>query len=244
VAPRKSRPSNGTDRSDSSPRPSSKSGREREEFPDYAVFDPEEAPEGPDVLVDVPVVKVDKIDIDVEDLQARVAVLARVRNLVSLSVGAYAGLGEVQLQIEGVEAQVLLKARLDNVSRILERVLLSLDRNPELLEGVGHAVEEVGSGAGHLLDQSGETLKHVGVGAREAIPEVGRGASAALGDVGQGASRGVAGAGRGAARGVEGVGQGVEQGVGQLGDQQEQQQQPQQTQQQPQQQKRQSRGGG
>ncbi|HMA26894.1 MAG TPA: hypothetical protein VKO62_04605, partial [Solirubrobacterales bacterium] len=102
--------------------------------------------EGPDVLADVPVVKVDKIDIEVDDLDARVAVLAKVRKLLNVSVGAHAHLGEVELKIEGVEAQALLKARLDNVSRILERVLLSLDRNPELLEGVGKALEEVGGG--------------------------------------------------------------------------------------------------
>jgi hypothetical protein len=209
--------------------------RKREEFPDYSVFDPSDVPEGPDVLLDVPVVKVDKIDIEVDDLQAKVAVLAKVRKLLNLSVGVHASLGQVELKIEGVEAQALLKARLDNVSGILERVLLSLDRNPELLEGVGHAVEEVGGGAGHLLDESGDAVEDVGEGAGKALPEVGKGASSALGnvgqganqalggvgkgakqalpEVGQGASRGVKGVGKGAGRGVQGVGQGAGRGV-------------------------------
>jgi hypothetical protein len=195
--------------------------------------------QGPDVLADIPVIKVDKIDIEVDDLDARVAVLAKVRKLLNVSVGAQVHLGEVELKIEGVEAQALLKARLDNVSKILERVLLSLDRNPELLEGVGKAVEEVGGGTGHMLDESGDAIEDVGEGAGQALPEIGKGAGSAVGDVGEGAGRGVAGLGQGAAQGVEGVGQGVQQGVGQLTGQQGQQPQQGQPQQQSQRQQQQ-----
>ena len=124
---------------------------------DYSIADPSEIPDGADVLVDVPVVKVDEIDLKVEDLHAQVAVMAEVRELVQLSVGADARIGKVELKIEGVEAQALLKARLDNVSSILERVLTSLDRNPELLESIGQAVEEVSGGAGKVLEGIGRS---------------------------------------------------------------------------------------
>jgi hypothetical protein len=192
------------------------------------------------VFLDVPVVKVDKIDVEVDDLDARVAVRAKVRKLLTLNVGAHAHLGQVELRIEGVEAQALLKARLENVTNILERVLMSLDRNPELLEGVGKAVEEIGGGTGHLLDESGDAVEDVGEGAEKALPQVGRGASQALGDVGkggdqalgqvgqgadqalqgvgQGAERGVAGVGKGAKRGVAGVGKGAKEGVEGVGE--------------------------
>ncbi len=103
--------------------------------------DPKKIGDGPDVLIDVPVVKVDEIDFELEDLQAQVAVMASVRKMVQISVGADVRLGKVQLKIEGVEAQALLKARLNNVGAILDRVALTLDRNPELLESVGRAVE-------------------------------------------------------------------------------------------------------
>jgi hypothetical protein len=191
--------------------------RKREEFPDYSVFDPKDVPEGPDVLLDVPVVKVDKIDIEVDDLDARIALLAKVRKLLNLKVGAHAHLGEVELKIEGVEAQALLKARLDNVSKILERVLLSLDRNPELLEGVGHAVEEVGGGTGHLLDESGDAVEEVGEGAEKALPEVGKGAESALGDVGGGANQALGGVGQGAKQALPEVGKGTSQALGEVG---------------------------
>ncbi|HMJ04061.1 MAG TPA: hypothetical protein VK506_14060 [Conexibacter sp.] len=191
--------------------------RIRSEYPDYSILDPVDLPDGPDVLLDVPVVKVDEIDIEVDDLRAQVAVMAEVRDLVEISVGVDVSLGRVELRIEGVEAQALLKARLDNVSRILERVLMSLDRNPELLESVGRAAEEVGKGSGHLLGEAGEAVEDVGEGAESAVQDVGKGAGQATRQVGQGANRGVAGVGQGAAQGVEGVGQGAGRGVAGVG---------------------------
>ena len=91
-------------------------------------------------------VKVDEIDLEIDDLHAQVAVSAQVQNLVQLSVGVDARLEKLELKIEGVEAQALLKARLHNVSAILERVVTTLDRNPKLLERIGKAVEDARKG--------------------------------------------------------------------------------------------------
>jgi hypothetical protein len=205
-------------------RSSSARKRKREEFKDYSVVDPKDIEGGPDVMVAVPVVKVDEVDIEVDDLHAQVAVLAEVRKLVKIGVGAEAQLDKVELKIEGVEAQALLKAKLDNVTAILERVLLSLDRNPALLQSVGRSIEELGAGTGDLLDESGDAVEDVGEGAGQAVgavgegtgqavSQVGKGAGQGLEGVGQGAKRGVAGAGKGAKRGVAGAGQGAGRGV-------------------------------
>jgi hypothetical protein len=180
----------------------SNGGRSREEYDDYSIVDRSEIPDGPDVLLDVPVVKVDEIEVEVEDLHAQVAVMAEVRQLVQLSVGADARLGGVELNIQGVEAQALLKARLHNVSAILERVLLSLDRNPELLESVGEAIEEVGGGGGKLLSESGEAVEDVGEGAEGAVRDVGRGAGKGVGQLGQGAGQAAQQVGKGAGQGA------------------------------------------
>ncbi len=77
-------------------------GRPRtEEYKDYSVRDPKKIEGGPDVLIDVPVVKVDEIDLEVDDVHAQVAVLAEVRQLVKIGVGAEAHLDKVELKIEG-----------------------------------------------------------------------------------------------------------------------------------------------
>jgi hypothetical protein len=225
---RSSSSSNGRKSSSSSRSKSSSSrSRSKQQYDDYAVVDPKKIPDGPDVLLDVPVVKVDEIDLEIDDLRAQVAVMAEVQDLVKLSVGVDARLGNVELKIEGVEAQALLKARLHNVSAILERVVTTLDRNPELLTSIGKAVEDVGGGAGHMLDETGDAVEDVGEGAQGAVQQVGQGAGQAVGQVGQGANQALGDVGQGAGQAVGQVGQGagqaaqgVGQGVQQLGGQQ------------------------
>src|ERR671910_1703768 len=96
----------------------------------------------PDVLLDVPVIKVDRIDFELNDLRVKANLFAKVLDLVELSVGVDAYLGRVKLVIKGVEAQALLKVRLDNATAILDRVLTTIDRNPQIVEKL---VESVGS---------------------------------------------------------------------------------------------------
>lgn len=47
----------------------------------------------------------------------------------------------MQLSITGVLAEVYLYVDLDNVARIVDRVVLTLDRNPEILTQVRQAVD-------------------------------------------------------------------------------------------------------
>jgi hypothetical protein len=153
----------------------------------------------PDVLLDVPELRVDEISLEVEDLRARVALQADVLQLLKLHVGVEAELGRVQLTIKGVEAQALLKVRLDNVARIIDRVLTTIDNNPDmverLIEQVGEATEEIGAGAGQALGE-------LGAGAGSTVEKVGTEAGGAVGDVSKGAGKTVEEAGRGAAQAV------------------------------------------
>jgi hypothetical protein len=116
----------------------------------------------PDVLLDVPVLKVDEIDLEVEDLKAHVSLRAELADLVKINVGVDAYLGKVKLGIRGVEAQALLKVRLDRILGTLDRALDTIDRNPQILGGVvqgtAQALESVGQaaqGAGDATDQIG-----------------------------------------------------------------------------------------
>ena len=140
----------------------------------------------PDVLLEVADLRVAEISLEVEDLTARVSLQADVLDLLNLHVGVDAALGGVQLTIKGVEADVLLKARLDNVARIIDRVLTTIDNNPalvgQLTEPVGQAVVEVGAGTADVVDD-------IVTGAGSAVVEVGepgRAPSQILEDLGQG----------------------------------------------------------
>jgi hypothetical protein len=141
----------------------------------------------PDVLLDVSELRVDEISLEVEDLTAHVSLEASVLDLLKLHVGVDATLGGVQLTIKGVEAKVLLKVRLDNVARIIDRVFDSIDNNPEIIRvlpaQVGQAAAELDADTGEVVD----------VGATDESPAIaadGEPEGAAIGEVGTGRARG------------------------------------------------------
>lgn len=108
----------------------------------------------PDVLLDVPTLNVEEIDLEVEDLQVRVALQAVLADLVQINVGLKAELGEVKLTVKDVEAQVQLKARLDNVRAIFSEVLESLQYNPQFFR---QALGPVNEAAGAPEDTTPDT---------------------------------------------------------------------------------------
>jgi hypothetical protein len=125
----------------------------------------------PDVLLDVSQLKVDEIHLEVDNLQAHVSLLAEVLTLLRLQVGADVSLAKVSLDIKGVEAAVVLKVRLDNVAAIIDRVMTTIDNNPQIIAdltgGLGAAAGELGQGTGETLDEAGEATGHAVEGTGE-----------------------------------------------------------------------------
>jgi len=192
-------------------------------YEDYTVIDPVEISDTdePDVIVDVPVVKVDEIHFELDDLMARISLHAEVLDLVKLSVGVHVELGKVELNIKGVEAQALMRARLDHVTAIIDRVLTTLDRNPDVLKEIAKSLKPVTEGAGKAVGEVGEgankAVGQIGEGAGSAVEDVGEGAGGAVEDVGGGAGKAVGEVGEGAGQAVGGLGEGAGQALGGLG---------------------------
>jgi hypothetical protein len=183
------------------------------EYEAYALSDLEDPRGDPDVLLAVPMVKVDSIHLELDNLDARVALRAQVLDLVKLNAGVDAHLGKLRIDIKGVEAQALLKVRLDRVAAIVDRVLTTIDRNPELVKSLGRTVEDVGRGAGQALGETGEAVEDVGEGAGGAVQEVGSGAGQAVGEIGEGANQAIGQIGEGAGQAVGQAGQGAGEAV-------------------------------
>jgi len=128
----------------------------------------------PDVLLQIPNLSVESIDLQVDNLKAHVNLDAKLANLLSLTAGVDASIDKVKLTIKGVKASVLLRVRLDNVAYIIDRTLTTLDRNPQivdrLLSTVDTTVGTVGGIAntalapGGFLSQTvntlGQTVNH------------------------------------------------------------------------------------
>jgi hypothetical protein len=96
-----------------------------------------------DVVLDVSELEVDRIKLQVRDLRAHVSVVAELAGLLNLQVGVDARLDEVELEIEGVRAKLLLKVRLDDVRAILKEALETVAEHPEILRILTRALDEV-----------------------------------------------------------------------------------------------------
>lgn len=119
-----------------------------------------------DVVLEVPRLSVDSLVLRVDTLDARLAARARVANLVSLDAGVTVRIDSVGLTLAGVGAQAFLYVDLDNVARIVTRVVQTLDRNPELvtslLGAVDSTVRTVGRVANTALQPGGVVGQTVG----------------------------------------------------------------------------------
>lgn len=94
-----------------------------------------------DVILEVPELSVDSIGLTVSDLRAHVSLDANAMNLVQVTAGVDVGIRKVQLGLVGVLAEAYLYVDLDNVARIVARVVQTLDRNPEILTHVLKTVD-------------------------------------------------------------------------------------------------------
>lgn len=107
-----------------------------------------------DVILEVPELSVDSIGLTVSNVRAHVAADLNAMNLVSVTAGVDVGIKQVQLSITGVFAEVYLYVDLDNVARIVDRVVQTLDRNPDILIQV---LKTVDAGVNSLAGQTQTT---------------------------------------------------------------------------------------
>lgn len=94
-----------------------------------------------DVILEIPELSVDSIGLTVSNVKAHVSLDANAMNLVQITAGVDVGIKKVQLGIVGVYGELYLYADLDNIARIVDRVVATLDRNPKILTQVLAAVD-------------------------------------------------------------------------------------------------------
>jgi hypothetical protein len=111
-----------------------------------------------DVILDVPTLSVDELTLEVDKLDAKLNLDARVSELVVLTAGVDLSIDKVALGIKGVQAEAHLSVCLDDVRAIIERTLDTLDRNPNLLSGLLSAVTGLLS---QTVNALGQTLVRV-----------------------------------------------------------------------------------
>jgi hypothetical protein len=133
-----------------------------------------EASKRSDVVLDVPSVSVDEINLNVEQLSARVSMdTAVAEKLVRIRAGVDVDLSKVDLQIKGVQAEAHLRVKLDTVARIVEEALTTLRESPALVQAMVGPVERT---AGWLaegpLSSAAQSLAEVSEGAKDVLEDV------------------------------------------------------------------------
>ena len=126
--------------------------------PDTAVYDTLDTPanvsiKNPDVYLNASV-DIGEIDIEVTNLTAKINVDAQVLSLLTFSAGVDVSIDRVSLLIENVTAKVLLEARLENVVKMINATLNSLDLNPVLAtlgSDVGQVLNDTTSAVGSIV---------------------------------------------------------------------------------------------
>lgn len=108
----------------------------------------------PDVFLNA-TVSVGEIDIEVDNITAKINLDAKVLNLLHFTAGVDASINRVRLSIQNVSAKVHLEARLGNVVQMVGDVLNVIDLNPivatlgqGLGDVVGNVTGDLGGGGG------------------------------------------------------------------------------------------------
>ena len=100
-------------------RPASVGGTLRSRlYPDY------------DVVLDVPLICAGRIALKVDTLKTKLGLDARVANLVRINAGADVIMGNVDVNISGVQGEALLLIDLTDVAHVVDRTLAFVDSNP------------------------------------------------------------------------------------------------------------------
>ncbi|KAI7091978.1 hypothetical protein KC356_g177 [Hortaea werneckii] len=107
----------------------------------------------PDVFLNASV-HVGEIDLEVDNLTAKINLDAQVLNLLEFNAGVDLSIGEVRLLIENVTAKAVLEARLQNLVSMINTTLNSIDLNP-IIATLGESVGEIADSA---TDAVGSTV--------------------------------------------------------------------------------------
>lgn len=134
-----------------------------------------------DIVLEVPNLCVERINLIVRGLEAHVALNAAVASLVTVTAGADVAIKTVDLTIQGVRAEALLLVDLDNVRYIVDRALQLIDNNPQIFDQLyrttGGLVGTVGGLANTALQPGGvlsQTVNTLGQTVHRTLDTTGR----------------------------------------------------------------------
>ena len=104
-----------------------------------------------DVVLDIPNLCVERIFLKVDSVTAKIALDAKVSNLLHISAGADVVIGDVDLTIQDVRARALLLVDLDDVVHIVDQTLTFVDNHPEVVTALTSTLQNTGAAVGGVV---------------------------------------------------------------------------------------------
>ena len=86
-----------------------------------------------DLVLDIPRLCIEYLELHVDSLRARVSLDARIAGMVRITAGAGVALDDVNLTLRNVRATALLAVDLSRVVQLVDLTMAYLDKHPELL---------------------------------------------------------------------------------------------------------------
>jgi hypothetical protein len=86
-----------------------------------------------DLVLDIPRLCIDYLELHVDSLRARVSLDARIAGMVRLSAGAGVAIDDVNLTLRNVRATALLAVDLSRLVRLVDLTMAYLDNHPDAL---------------------------------------------------------------------------------------------------------------
>ena len=87
-----------------------------------------------DLVLDIPRLCIEYLELHVDSLRARVSLDARIAGMVHVSAGAGIAIDDVNLTLHNVRATALLAVDLSRVVQLVDLTMAYLDTHPELLK--------------------------------------------------------------------------------------------------------------
>lgn len=85
-----------------------------------------------DVILEVPSIKAESVNMDAENLKFSISVKAQLSNISHIEIGTDIHVEKIKLDINSLEAEALFTAKLKKIETIFIKALESIDKNPDI----------------------------------------------------------------------------------------------------------------
>ncbi len=95
-----------------------------------------------DVILEVPSIKAESVNMDAENLKFSISVKAQLSNFSHIEIGTDIHVEKIKLDINSLEAEALFTAKLKKIETIFIKALESIDKNPDITKNCNTANSE------------------------------------------------------------------------------------------------------